>query len=163
MPILKPLWLDGITPEEALGWAIGDPSDCIGEGWGAEHGKDYDIPKKILELERIQDLSWHNDVCPCFGKTWFDDDLCLQVAIWVDHPDPDKRYDRPDAKRFLVQAHSWQPLSASIVEDAGLPDAADGDSVLETDDVDLAIIAFLGALVKLQASLRASEALGLPT
>jgi hypothetical protein len=71
--------------------------------WESEHGKEYEVPEEILKLctEGVaRDMSWHNDLCPCFGRLKQTCDSLL-ACIWVDHPDPAKR-ENIDKTRFLV-------------------------------------------------------------
>jgi len=49
--------------------------------WISEHGKEYDVPQEILSAG-IPDISWHNDLCPCFGTQIGD----TRVRLWVEHP-----------------------------------------------------------------------------
>lgn len=55
------------------------------------------------------DVSWHNDVCPCYARA------SGNVVIWIDYPDPSDR-EYYNTKRFRVVAYD------------------DPDHVDETDD-----------------------------
>lgn len=62
--------------------------------WIVEQGAQYDIPAKILELVgtgEIEDMSWHNDQCPSFGRMVERDGRQVEARVFVDHPQPRSR------------------------------------------------------------------------
>lgn len=63
--------------------------------WEAEFGADYAVPSAIATHPKIEDTSWHNDVCPSFTTpALFGGEA--DVRLWVEHPDPAQReYDVP--------------------------------------------------------------------
>ena len=68
--------------------------------WKAEFGSAYRIPATLDILASkgvIEDMSWHNDVNPSFGKI-----TCrkYEVRLWIEHPDPRQRNE--GAKRYAV-------------------------------------------------------------
>lgn len=65
--------------------------------WIKEHGRDYAVPTEILKRVDLEDMSWHNDTSPSFGREIAETTL----RIWVEHPDVAMR-EREDAKRFTV-------------------------------------------------------------
>lgn len=95
--------------------------------WEKEFDKSYDIPKEILALYKANeadDFSWHNDICPSFGKEHGDE----PVLIWVNHP-AKKMRENTESKRFMVT------------------NGCD-NSVIETDDVSEAIKVYREELAK---------------
>ncbi|HYK70392.1 MAG TPA: hypothetical protein VEV45_20780 [Streptosporangiaceae bacterium] len=83
--------------------------------WIEQFGAAYDVPEAILSEAGLEDVSWHNDACPCFGSQANETDVC----IWVEHPDPERR--EMEGPRFTV---SW----------------ANGETVFgQTDDVQEAL------------------------
>lgn len=76
-------------------------------GWRKEFGEEYQVPQDIEDLTKhgvTRDLSWHNDSSPSFG---FVRDVVgkphLDIRLWVEHPDVDKREFGPDSSRYGVQ------------------------------------------------------------
>ncbi len=73
--------------------------------WIAEFGAEYAVP--ALVTDTLEDLSWHNDICPSFttkgiaanDPTYHEG---VDVRLWVDHPDPQERETGPDTPRFRV-------------------------------------------------------------
>lgn len=112
------------------------------KAWISEHGADYDVPAEIADAEALDDLSWHNDVCPSFGKQVTDPETgdVHDVRLWVEHPDPAQRESSSDA-RFAV---NYQPWSAQPVP--GLKIADDGD--LYAGDDAAAALAALGEAMR---------------
>lgn len=89
--------------------------------WKREHGPDYDVPIDVLQLvqrELAHDLSWHNDMCPCFGTD--------TAHLWVEHRDIEQR--EVVKQRYAV---------------AIAKDGENDEYVLLTDDVNLAIRTYL--------------------
>jgi hypothetical protein len=98
-------------------------------GWMSEHGEDYEVPPEVTQLEGLQDLSWHNDVCPRFGCN----DEGIGPNLWVDHVDPEKRECCPTPRYLVV----FQVSDCSSSDDVVL---------YHGDDVHEAIEAFVNAL-----------------
>ena len=100
--------------------------------WTEEFGPEFDVPKEILAHPRMEDMSWHNDASPSFGASKGEpgdlSDPYVEVRLWVDHPDPDKR-EYPGSKRFSVFVQSE---SQEVGDPSGLFDQG-------TDDLDEAI------------------------
>lgn len=116
--------------------------------WIYEHGEQYDIPTTITQAEGIEDLSWHNDACPSFGRyvegpTGDSHDL----RIWCEHPDEDQR--ETGCARFFV---GYQPWSNEPVPE--LEQFADGAPIYEGDDAAEALAIFMAALAKVHAWVR---------
>lgn len=74
--------------------------------WVSEFGQEWAVPDVIAMAEGIEDMSWHNDVCPSFGRHVPErgDEYAHTVRVWCDHPDPDESGwgPRGDAPRFTV-------------------------------------------------------------
>lgn len=72
--------------------------------WRKEFGGAYQVPAEIeaaVSAGLLVDVSWHNDVCPCFVAGEEDNDGNFPVRLWVEHPDTNQReFQGPD--RFLV-------------------------------------------------------------
>lgn len=106
--------------------------------WLTEFGAGFEVPPAIANDIRLEDVSWHNDVCPSFawtGRAHDGDD----VRIWIDHPDRMTRQ-FPEHPRFVVQR-----------------DSGSGPSI-QTDDLDRAVRAFW-SLVTWEHTQRAAELL----
>lgn len=125
--------------------------------WSDEFDVSYAPPAEVLAIEGIDDLSWHNDVSPSFGKFW--DHGELDLRIWCGHPDPDHRDHEP---RYLVLAYAWTVDGQQIIADADLPrvnPASPGDDgCVSTDNVTEAISVFFAALARLHAAIRRQAA-----
>lgn len=68
------------------------------EKWEAEFGAAYAVPDEIRALAnagKLEDISWHNDVCPSFSVA------DGSVKLWVDHPEREQRECTP-VNRFTV-------------------------------------------------------------
>lgn len=133
-------------------------ADYKSEGFG-----DYEIPREILMLEDIEDLSWHNDASPSFGKYWdTGEDGAVQIRIYVQHQDPDRR--EFDAERFVLQVFTTdcEASLADVVEEAMEPlitpsgDKAQGGvtTLAITDDVMETVRLFVTAVVTINQILR---------
>ncbi len=63
--------------------------------WRDEFPPEFDVPELISGDPELEDVSWHNDVCPSFtlkrlmGKVL--ETGAVDVRLWCEHPDPDKR------------------------------------------------------------------------
>lgn len=55
----------------------------------------YNVPEFLLTDPNWEDVSWHNDVCP----RWENKEL--QLAVWVDHHEPECR-EYEDWKQYTV-------------------------------------------------------------
>lgn len=121
----------------------------------------FDVPESIIRLEGLEDLSWHNDVCPSFGAHIVDDSLTLR--IWCQAVEPDER-EYVAGKRFMVFADAWDDDAWDILHAAGLDhltgefDPVDGAPVvdIETDDPEVAVRIFITVLAHLHAARRAA-------
>jgi len=85
-------------------------SICKIAGWISEFGPEWQIPKEILDLVNagvLSDMSWHNDVCPSFGKEIAPDTF---FQMFVEHPNLNER-ESPDGR-----------FSASLVKPDGSVD-----------------------------------------
>lgn len=133
--------------------------------WRSEfmhHPVDYDVPARIEELEGVEDMSWHNDVCPSFGREISDS---LRLRIWCDTPEADDR-ECPGEGRFTILADAWDERAWDLLRDADLEhltmefpaSATTPVPDLTTDDPDVAIRIFMLALLHLQAAARRSTA-----
>jgi hypothetical protein len=76
--------------------------------WCREHGLKYAVPEAIYRHPLIEDISYHNDICPRFVfKADLDRadrgevDINTIPDLWADHPDPEGR-EYEDLKRFRV-------------------------------------------------------------
>lgn len=138
-------------------------SDYRSEGFG-----DYDVPKEILMLEDIEDLSWHNDTAPSFGKLWDEVDQFggnVQIRIYVEHPDVEQReyYDEMPRMNVVVYTTDCEKeigdeVQAAVADlvDPGIGDTYDGatTTLLWTDDPMEAVRKFVTAVVAINQVLR---------
>jgi hypothetical protein len=77
------------------------------ELWKAEFGKNYNVPAIIAKAEGVEDISWHNDICPSFVWAVLDrgpEGEEHPLRLWVEHPDPHQREGGPEADRFFITA-----------------------------------------------------------
>ena len=58
----------------------------------------FEIPSVIRDAEGIEDMSWHNDTCPSFGRELRDGSV---IKIFCEHPDPEQRDSGSDGQ-FIV-------------------------------------------------------------
>ena len=80
--------------------------------WLNEFGVDFAIPAEILsavESGKLEDESWHNDVCPSFSRYLPAGDGS-HMQLFVDHPDPSERELGKESSRFFVLQY---PANAS--------------------------------------------------
>jgi hypothetical protein len=59
-----------------------------------EFPADYTVPASIANDPRLDDMSWHNDVCPSFTMKGYEDGGPAglpDVRLWVNHPVRDSR------------------------------------------------------------------------
>lgn len=84
--------------------------------WREEFDESFDVPELIEKLEGVEDMSWHNDVCPSFGVRGDEE---WDLRIWVQHPDPEQR-ETYEAERYMVQAMGWSGGAADLLSAAGL-------------------------------------------
>jgi hypothetical protein len=68
--------------------------------WVREFGFGYAVPAVILHEPEVEDLSWHNDVCPSFGLRGTCGGDEPDVRLWVEHPDRDQR--EANTPRYMV-------------------------------------------------------------
>ena len=70
--------------------------------WRDEFPDDYNVPAVIATHPDLDDVSWHNDVCPSFTLKGYDGgNNRLDVRLWVAHPDKAAR-EFPDMPRLYV-------------------------------------------------------------
>jgi hypothetical protein len=97
--------------------ATAQPSDravC----YTAEFHADFTVPIEIVrlfELGKLDDTSWHNDVCPSFASASNND-----LRIWIDHVDPEQR--EVGGKRFVVTITHEDGSSADLFGTDDLPE-----------------------------------------
>jgi hypothetical protein len=99
--------------------------------WDSEFGAEYEVPNEILNLVSkgyANDMSWHNDVSPSFGK---EVQLDKFLRLWIDHKDPYSR--ELSGKRFSVTLDDEEG-NAYTIDDG------------TTDDVNEAVSKYLKAL-----------------
>jgi hypothetical protein len=99
--------------------------------YASEFSGEWAPPPEILKLtdpklDGVDDMSWHNDVCPSFGVgcTHLGEDVCLR--LWSDHPNPELREMSP-TPRYHVSFTGYKSQEGNI---------------LATDDVAEAIFCF---------------------
>jgi hypothetical protein len=115
--------------------------------WVSEFGEEYAVPDAIAQAEGIEDLSWHNDVCPSFGLhvAEGDEPYAHTVRIWCDHPDPEQSgWGTRDCPRFQV---AYEADASAI---AGVPCGVEWS----TDDPDEAVRVLLASLEHVRAEVR---------
>lgn len=132
-------------------------------GWRAEFASRvevFDVPESIIRMEGLEDMSWHNDVCPSFGTHVVDDSLSLR--IWCQAVNVDDR-EYTAGKRFMVFADAWDDDAWEILNAANLrhltgefePVDEAVMPVLEADDPEDAVRIFITVLAHLQTAVRA--------
>lgn len=80
------------------------PAAERGLRWTAEFDDDYAVPHEVESLVGqgyVSDMSWHNNVCPSFGR-YTDDGLNLE--LFVDHPVQGEREMGDSRFKLLFQA-----------------------------------------------------------
>lgn len=105
--------------------------------WRDEFPADFNVPDLIANDGRLQDTSWHNDVCPSFilkGYDTSDGDL-PDIRLWVNHPDRNLR-------EFVEQPRLW-------VTDGERAFFCESDS---DDDAAKAVAAVIAACTRAQAA-----------
>ena len=60
-----------------------------------------------------EDVSWHNDACPCFVVAGVNGGEMLRA--WVDYRDPNNRDNGPDMPRFLLQWDTFDGSAGRVV------------------------------------------------
>ncbi len=72
--------------------------------WRNEFGLEFEVPASIERLTTldlgIKDLSWHNDACPRFVKSFADNE---EVCLWVEHVSVNMREGGDNAPRFVIE------------------------------------------------------------
>jgi hypothetical protein len=126
----------------------------------AEFGEEWAVPDVIAHAEGIEDMSWHNDVCPSFGLHVAEsgDIYAHTVRVWCDHPDPEESGwgSRGDAPRFTVTyTADAEPVTPAIV---GVPCVGLDGSEWMSDDPAEALRVFLLSLHYVRAEVREREA-----
>lgn len=103
--------------------------------WMTEFGPEYQVPPELETLVAqglASEYSWHNDISPSFGKEVVENDSDgstsnVEYRIWSQHPDESKR-------DFLTGRFNVSKIDM---------DSGDGDTLLETDDINQAIQMYL--------------------
>jgi hypothetical protein len=128
--------------------------------WVAEFGEDWQVPDVIALAEGIEDMSWHNDVCPSFGLHVAEngEPYAHTIRIWCDHPDPAQSgWGWRESPRFTVtyqadvERSPGQPPGDEIV---GAPCVGLDGSEWMTDDPDEALRVFLRSLQYVRVAVR---------
>jgi len=88
--------------------------------WVKEFGIDYAVPAEILKRTDLEDMSWHNDVAPSFGREINGQPL----RIWVEHPDPAMREMPGQRFMVLIDGEDETCLFFQATDDAGVALAA---------------------------------------
>lgn len=117
--------------------------------WLDEFGPEFDCPDEITTLEGVEDLSWHNDTCPSFGRAWLDGELT--VRCWTDHPDPDKR-EMSALCRYSVVVHAGTPEAAAVASQ--LTEEWEFAPIVESDDPSEAARGLVAAILSVNTILR---------
>ncbi len=117
-------------------------------GWRSEFGDAWEPPKEIAQLEGVDDMSWHNDTMPSFGKEVGSRGTI--VRVWSDHPEQEQRESGSD-KRFNVTVEGEHDELAKV-KDHGLD--VDDWPVCETNDPDEAVVSFMQTLGTVSLALR---------
>jgi hypothetical protein len=122
--------------------------------WVAEFGEEWAVPDLIAMAEGIEDMSWHNDVCPSFGLHVPEagDRYAHTLAIWCDHPEPEESGwgPRGDHPRFTV---TYQPDS-DLTAVEGVPCAGSDWTGFATEDPAEALRVFVLSLEYVRAEIR---------
>lgn len=71
--------------------------------WLDAFGPSADVPAVLSADPRLQDVSWHNDVCPSFvaAPSTYEGAGADEVRLWADFPDK-ARSEYPTCARFRV-------------------------------------------------------------
>ena len=85
--------------------------------WLNEFGPDYEIPSEILNLEGIEDLSWHNDEMPSFGLIRTVDGHLQDIRIWVGYPNPERCHYRSGRYFVALFRDDWQEMDDRYLGD----------------------------------------------
>lgn len=109
-----------------------------------EHFKSYGytVPEEIQALVdsgELKDLSWHNDAAPSYGVVLLDD---VNVSIWVDHVDEEKRGN--EGERFFVSVYNHEYVNLHPHNDG---------QIIGTDNVDEAIAKWRDTVIDLKAQI----------
>lgn len=75
--------------------------------WAREFDATYAVPETLWKHPQIEDMSWHNDVCPSFTMTAYalGRDQRDDIRLWVEHPDPARR-EFAGAPRYSVNGQT---------------------------------------------------------
>lgn len=71
----------------------------MSQNWINQFGREYEVPEAELHAAGLMDTSWGNDVCPSFAYPGDDDHY---LALWIEHPDPERREFGEEWKRYIV-------------------------------------------------------------
>jgi hypothetical protein len=126
--------------------------------WISEFGEEWAVPDEIAKAEGIEDMSWHNDVCPSFGRhvAEYGYTYAHTVRVWCDHPDPEESGwgPRGDVPRFTVTyTADAEPDAVRGVPCVGL----DGSEWMSDDPAD-ALRVLVRSLEYVRAEVRDREA-----
>jgi len=111
-------------------------------GWNEEFGAGWAPPREISELEGVEDMSWHNDTMPSFGKEVGPNGAL--VRLWSDHPDRDLRESDSELRYSVTFDGEAHELSKLL--DHGANVDCDGWPVYETNDPKDAVYHFVKTL-----------------
>jgi hypothetical protein len=78
----------------------------------SEFGPAYEVPDAIVDT--LEDLSWHNDVCPSFGV---EDNDGNGVRLWVEHPDVDQRESAFGSRYVVTETHECETQEPAYAGD----------------------------------------------
>lgn len=111
--------------DEAIAKASG------GALWAAEF-PGYDVPDAVEDEPGVEDVSWHNDICPSFTFAAVAELGLVDLRLWVEHPDPEQREAGPNAPRYAVMLDSEETYSGDDVDAALVNLRANRDAILKT-------------------------------
>jgi hypothetical protein len=83
--------------------------------WMREH-PNADVPDSIANDPRLEDTSWHNDICPSFTAKGHDLES-RDVRLWVDYREETRReYPDVDLPRYRVIDLTSDPSDGTVFE-----------------------------------------------
>lgn len=93
-----------IAVQTAIGVVMNSPAP-LQHQWVEEFGAEFAVPAVITE--KLDDHSWHNDVCPSFKFKNDGGYTPPLLTLWVDHPDKKQREMNWEG-RFIVIANDTE-------------------------------------------------------
>ena len=108
--------------------------------WVCEWGEEYAVPELISRAEGIEDMSWHNDANPSFGRhvPAEGDEYAHELRIWVEHPDPAERNEGAARYEVAYYCNTTDPV----------PEFGECASLHEGEDALEALKVFMTALTR---------------